>query len=79
MSSPSRRAFLLGASATALSSAANAHNNAGLVTPPEAPPAVSLTLETAWNTPDSSTDGYRTVGAQLGMAIEKYLRTDPTK
>ncbi len=45
-----------------------------------APPhAVSLTLETAWNTPDSSTDGYRTVGAQLGMAIEKYLRADPTR
>lgn len=43
------------------------------------PHAVSLTLETAWNTPDSGTDGYRTVGAQLGMAIEKYLRSDPTK
>lgn len=45
MSSPSRRAFLLGASAAALSSVASAHNNAGLVTPPEAPPTVSLTLD----------------------------------
>ena len=40
-----RRAFLVGASASALSPLALAHNNAGLVAPPEAPPVVSLTLD----------------------------------
>lgn len=45
-----------------------------------APPhAVAVTLETAWNTPDSTTDGYRTLGRQLGQAIEKYLRDDVRK
>ncbi|MCA9211256.1 MAG: hypothetical protein KDA55_23010, partial [Planctomycetales bacterium] len=38
---------------------------------------VSLTLETAWNTPHSTTEGYRTVGKQLGEAIERYLGTQP--
>ncbi|MGE0759458.1 MAG: M14-type cytosolic carboxypeptidase [Pirellulaceae bacterium] len=38
---------------------------------------VSVTLETAWNTPHSSIDGYRTVGRQLGMAVERYLRANP--
>lgn len=37
--------------------------------------AVSATLETAWNTPNSHTEGYQTVGRQLGLAIERYLRT----
>jgi hypothetical protein len=42
-----------------------------------APPhAVAVTLETAWNTPDSTTDGYRRLGEQLAQAIEKYLRDD---
>lgn len=41
--------------------------------------AVAVTLETAWNTPHSTPDGYRAVGAQLGMAIERYLRDDPRK
>jgi len=45
-----------------------------------APPhAVAVTLETAWNTPDSNTDGYRRLGEQLGQAIEKYLRDDVRK
>jgi hypothetical protein len=45
-----------------------------------APPhVVAVTLETAWNTPDSTTDGYRTLGRQLGQAIEKYLRDDVRK
>lgn len=39
--------------------------------------AVAVTLETAWNTPDSTTDGYLTVGRQLGLAIERYLRRSP--
>lgn len=43
-----------------------------------APPfAVAATLETAWNTPASHTAGYRTLGMQLGLAIERYLREDP--
>ena len=45
-----------------------------------APPhAVAVTLETAWNTADSTTDGYRTLGRQLGESIEKYLRDDVRK
>ncbi len=35
--------------------------------------AVSVTLETAWNTPASTTEGYQTVGKQLGLAIAGYL------
>lgn len=38
---------------------------------------VAVTLETAWNTPHSTQDGYMTVGRQLGMAIERYFRTMP--
>jgi hypothetical protein len=38
---------------------------------------VAATLETAWNTENSTTEGYRTVGRQLGLAIERYLRFDP--
>lgn len=36
--------------------------------------AVAVTLETPWNTPASNTQGYRTVGRQLGLAVERYLR-----
>ena len=36
-------------------------------------PAVSVTLETAWNTPASTTDGYLTVGRQLGLAIARHM------
>jgi len=35
---------------------------------------VAVTLETSWNTPNSTTDGYMTVGRQQGLAIERYLR-----
>lgn len=41
------------------------------------PHVVALTLETAWNTPHSTTAGYQTVGRQLGLAIERYLRHSP--
>lgn len=37
---------------------------------------VSVTLETAWNTKNSTTDGYQTVGRQLGQAIARYFRTN---
>ena len=38
---------------------------------------VAATLETAWNTENSTTAGYRAVGRQLGLAIERYLRLNP--
>jgi hypothetical protein len=38
---------------------------------------VSACLETPWNTPHSTSDGYQTVGRQLGEAITGYLRTNP--
>ena len=38
---------------------------------------VSLTLETAWNTPHSTTEGYQKVGAQLAQAIDRYLQLEP--
>ena len=39
--------------------------------------ALSFTLEAAWNNPDSTPEGYMTLGRQLGLAIERYLRVDP--
>ncbi len=42
-----------------------------------APHVVSVTLETAWNTPHSDAAGYQQVGRQLGLAVERFLRTDP--
>ncbi len=38
---------------------------------------VATTLETAWNTAHSTPDGYKTVGRQLGLALERYLQLDP--
>jgi hypothetical protein len=35
---------------------------------------VAACLETAWNTPHSTTAGYRSVGAKLGRAVADYLR-----
>ena len=37
---------------------------------------VAVCLETAWNTPHSTTEGYRQVGRQLGLAILRYLETN---
>lgn len=34
---------------------------------------VAATLETAWNTPNSTIAGYQTVGRQLGLAIERFI------
>jgi hypothetical protein len=39
---------------------------------------VAVTLETAWNTPHSTTEGYRAVGRQLGQAIARYFRVAPS-
>ncbi len=41
------------------------------------PHVVALTLETSWNTPESTAENYRRVGRKLGLAIEKYLRQSP--
>ena len=40
------------------------------------PHTVAVTLETAWNTPHSTTDGYRRLGGQLASAIERYVKDD---
>lgn len=40
-------------------------------------PAIAVTLETAWNTPDSTTDGYMTVGQQLGMTLAEVIGRAP--
>lgn len=36
---------------------------------------VAVCLETPWNTPHSTTAGYRAVGSNLGRAVTHYLRT----
>jgi hypothetical protein len=36
---------------------------------------VAVTLETAWNTPNSTQENYRRIGRELGLAIERYLHT----
>ena len=38
------------------------------------PHTIAACLETSWNTPHSTTEGYRTVGRQLGQAVTDYLR-----
>lgn len=38
------------------------------------PHTVAVCLETSWNTPHSTTEGYRTVGGQLGRTVVDYLR-----
>jgi hypothetical protein len=43
------------------------------------PHTVSLCLETAWNTPSSTTEGYRAVGASLAAAVREYLSERPAK
>jgi hypothetical protein len=37
------------------------------------PDSVAICLETSWNTPHSTTDGYRTVGRQLGQSIAQFF------
>lgn len=41
------------------------------------PHVVAMCLETPWDTPHSTTDGYRAVGRQLGLAMERYFRQNP--
>lgn len=35
---------------------------------------ISITLETAWNTPNSTVENYMTVGAQVGRTMDAYLK-----
>lgn len=37
------------------------------------PEAISLALETPWNTPESTIQGYQAFGRQLGLAIARYI------
>jgi hypothetical protein len=41
------------------------------------PHTLSLCLETAWNTPASTTDGYLTTGRQLAETVAAYLQQNP--
>jgi len=41
------------------------------------PHVVAVTLETAWNTKDSTPAGYEHVGCRLGHAIERFFRRNP--
>ena len=48
------------------------------------PQAIVMALEIPWNTPQSTVEGYKVFGRQLGLAIESYFRTEsstasPTK
>jgi hypothetical protein len=43
------------------------------------PGTVSLCLETAWNYPSSTTDGYRAVGASLAAAVRECLGERPER
>lgn len=41
------------------------------------PDTVSLCLETIWNSPTSTTKGYRSVGASLAATVQEYLAERP--
>jgi len=43
------------------------------------PHTVSLCLETIWNSPHSTTEGYRAVGANLAAAVREYLAERPER
>ena len=43
------------------------------------PHSVGLCLETSWNIPQATTDGYRTVGARLASAVKVYLEERPVR
>lgn len=43
------------------------------------PQTVSVCLETIWNSPSSTTDGYRAVGASLAASVREYLAEQPLK
>ena len=43
------------------------------------PHTVSLCLETIWNSPRSTTEGYRAVGASLAASVREYLAERPAR
>ena len=43
------------------------------------PQTVSLCLETIWNYPNSTTEGYRAVGANLAAAVREFLGERPVR
>lgn len=43
------------------------------------PHTVSLCLETIWNYPNSTTEGYRAVGSNLAAAVREYLAERPAR
>ena len=43
------------------------------------PHTVSVCLETGWNHDNSTTDGYRAVGARLAAAVREYLAERPSR
>lgn len=43
------------------------------------PHTVSLCLETIWNSPNSTTEGYRAVGTNLAAAVREYLSERPER
>jgi hypothetical protein len=43
------------------------------------PYTVRLCLETIWNYKNSTTEGYRAVGASLAAAVREYLAARPQK
>lgn len=43
------------------------------------PHTVAVCLETPWNTPQSTVDGYKAVGAQLAKSVQKYLAAVPPR
>jgi len=40
---------------------------------------ISTTLETVWNTPSSTQEGYLAVGRQLAQSVTRYLETHPRR
>jgi hypothetical protein len=43
------------------------------------PHTVAVCLETPWNIEQSTVEGYKAVGAKLGMAVQRYLEEGPKK
>ena len=43
------------------------------------PHTVSLCLETIWNYQNSTTEGYRAVGANLAASVREYLAERPAR
>lgn len=43
------------------------------------PHTVAVCLETSWNTPQSTIDGYKSVGSRLARSVQAYLATRPQK